>query len=195
VALTRDDYQAVARLHINNLDQSFLATLGERFLSEMYRAIDRADDCALIIERNENGEVIGFVTGGRSMGPIYKAMLPRVLIWGWSLALRLCSPKRIKRVFDILRYDGEGDFDTTSAELFSIAVDRGGRGKGVAPKLFSNLIDYFKARNIEAFRIIVGKNLGPAHGFYTKMGAQVAGELEVHPGETSTVYIYSNTNT
>jgi len=101
----KETLRAVAQLHIENLDKSFLATLGAGFLTEMYRAMDRAQDCVLLVEHYE-GEVAGFVTGGNSMGPIYKAMIPRILIWGWGLALKLLSPKRLSHVVDILRYDG-----------------------------------------------------------------------------------------
>lgn len=190
--LSKADYRAVARLHIDNLDQSFLATLGTGFLSELYRAMDRANDCALIIERNRAGQITGFVTGGQSMGPIYKAMLPRCLIWGWGLGLRLLSPARMGRVIDILRYDGVDGFSDIPAELFSIAVDPSGRGQGVAPRLYNALVAFFTTRGIDRFRIIVGGDLAAAHGFYLKMGAEVAGEITLHAGEVSTVYIHKN---
>lgn len=183
----RATYRAVARLHVQNLDQSFLATLGEGFLTELYRAMDKADDCTLIVERID-GDVVGFVTGGRAMGPIYKAMIPRVLIWGWGLSLRLLSPKRLKRVLDILRYDGGDGFADIPAELFSIAVAPSARGKGVAPRLYARLIEHFTQQDIPAFRIIVGGDLAPAHGFYKKMGAILVGDIALHAGEVSKVY-------
>jgi len=116
-------------------------------------------------------------------------MIPRILIWGWGLALKLLSPKRLSRVVDILRYDGGENSADIPAELFSIAVSPKARGKGLAPKLYTRLVEYFKNHDVEAFRIIVGKDLLPAHKFYLKMGAQKEGELELHAGETSTLYI------
>jgi len=180
-------YKDVAKLHIQNLDQGFLGQLGVTFLSEMYRAIDRSDDNTLIVDIIDN-QSVGFVTGGRSMGSIYKAMFPRIWVWGVPLGLRLLSPKRLMRVLDILRYDGDKVDDDVSAELFSIAVAPTARGQGVAPRLYEGLIAYFRDIGEPAFRIIVGDALAPAHGFYTKMGAKAVGQIEVHKGEGSVLY-------
>ena len=40
-----------------------------------------------------------------------------------------------------------------------------------------------------SFKIVVGGNLARAHAFYLKMGCAVAGEIEVHSGECSIVYV------
>jgi len=184
----RATYQAVAALHIQMLDKSFLATMGPLFLTELYRAMDLAQDCTLIVERDGN-QLLGFVTGGRSMGPIYRAMLPRVFIWGWALGARLLSPRGLKHVSDILRYTPETGEHQTRAELFSIAVSKEAQGKGVAQLLYSRLITYFQNQDIDSFHIMVGSALAPAHKFYKKMGAIPVCELEVHKGERSTLFI------
>ena len=184
-------YRQVARLHIDNLDQSFLATLGETFLSEMYRALDASSSTVLLVERHE-GDVIGFVTGGSSMGPVYKTMLIRVWVWAVPLGLRLLSPKRFKRVFDILKYSrADGDESLPSHELLSIAVGSQARGTGVSAKLYASLVEHFRSDDVKNFKIIVGEALTPAHKFYTKMGAKPHSSLEVHAGETSTLYIHT----
>lgn len=187
-------YRQIADLHIANLDQSFLASLGPTFLSEVYRAMDKSDSGSLIYE-SVDGQAVGFVTGGTSMGPIYKAMFPRIAIWGLPLALQLLSLRRIRRVMDILRYSqspDQGGVDALpDAELFSIAVSPSVRGKGVAQKLYTRLLDDFKVKGIERFRIVVGSELAPAHKFYLKMGAEVAADIELHSGETSKVYVHT----
>jgi len=190
------DYRQIADLHISNLDQSFLSSLGSVFLSELYRAMDKSDSSSLIYETAE-GIIVGFVTGGTSMGSIYKAMFPRIMFWGVPLALQLLSLRRIGRVVDILRYTRNSEESSGSelalpqAELFSIAVSPSVRGKGIAQKLYTQLIEDFKNKGIESFRIVVGKDLEPAHKFYVKMGAEVAHEMELHSGETSKVYIHN----
>lgn len=188
---SREIYVQVANLHAENLDKSFLATLGTTFLREMYRAIDLAENSTLIVEER-GAVVVGFVTGGSGMGPIYKAMLKRIWVWAIPLGLRLLSPKRILRVIDILRY-GEGDAsssDIPTAELYSIAVSPDVRGEGVAQSLYQRLESYFEGEGVLAFRIIVGGALAPAHRFYQKMGAQTHGEISLHAGEISTLYIH-----
>ena len=39
------------------------------------------------------------------------------------------------------------------------------------------------------FKIVVGGDLARAHAFYLKMGCAVAGEIEVHKGKDSLVYV------
>ncbi|WP_449284252.1 GNAT family N-acetyltransferase [Luteimonas qiangzhengi] len=49
------------------------------------------------------------------------------------------------------------------AELLSLAVAPEARGSGVADTLYRNLVEDFQARGVDAFRIIVGEGLAPAH--------------------------------
>ena len=77
-------YRQVAALHAGNIDQGFLATLGIPFLSMMYRAIDEAPGSVLLTEE-QNGRVVGFVSGGDGMGAIYRRMLRHPLRLGLSL--------------------------------------------------------------------------------------------------------------
>lgn len=183
-------YRQIADLHIANLDRSFLASLGPTFLSEVYNAMDKSDNVSLFYE-SIDGKVIGFITGGTTMGPIYKAMLPRIAFWAVPLAFRLLSIERFKRVLDIIRYSKSSNEDLPQAELFSITVSPSARGKGVAPKLYNRLLNDFKEKGVEQFRIIVGKELTSAHKFYIKMGAKVETEIELHEGETSKVYLHN----
>ena len=118
------DYRQVAQLHIENLDQSFLAELGIPFLSALYRAIDEAEQTVLITETRDD-RIVGFVSGGPSLGPIYKAILPKIFLWGPSLALRLLSPRRLKRVLDILRHSPPQDPSIPDMELL-IHIDPAG---------------------------------------------------------------------
>ena len=189
-------YRHIADIHIANLDQSFLASLGPIFLSEVYRAMDKSETGSLIYE-SVDGEIVGFVTGGTSMGPIYKAMFPRLAIWAVPLVLQLLSFRRMRRVIDILRYSQPSDIKSDDAnalpqaELFSIAVSPSVRGKGIAQKLYTRLVEDFRDKGIARFRIVVGSELAPAHKFYAKMGAKVASEMELHSGEISKVYVHN----
>jgi len=74
-------------------------------------------------------------------------------------------------------------------ELLTIAVNPSHQGQGHAEDLFESLCDYFKKINVKNFKIIVGRDLSRAHSFYLKMGCNVAGEVEVHKGYKSIVYI------
>jgi ribosomal protein S18 acetylase RimI-like enzyme len=186
-------YRQVAALHAANIDQGFLSTLGEPFLAQMYRALDEAEGSVLLTEE-QDGRVVGFVSGAAGMGPIYRRMLRRPVRLGASLLPSLVRPARLKRIIEILRYSGRADANQPlpHAELLSIAVDRSARGTGVAERLYRRLQAHFAAHGIDAFRITVGDSLAPAHRYYRKMGAMPVGRIEVHAGEGSVVYVQAS---
>ena len=182
-------YRQVAALHAANIDQGFLATLGVSFLALMYRAIDEATDSVLLVEE-QRGRVVGFVSGGLGMGPIYRRMLRRPVRLGAALLPSLLHPRRLKRILEILRYGGSGDVvGMPRAELLSIAVDPVARGTGVAERLYRRLQAHFAESGVIAFRITVGDSLAAAHRYYQRMGAEAVGRIEVHKGEGSVVYV------
>ena len=57
-----DDIEVVAQLHREQLADSFLARLGERFLKVLYRRIVADSGSALLVARAD-GRVVGFVAG------------------------------------------------------------------------------------------------------------------------------------
>lgn len=184
-------YLQVARLHIECLDRGFLATLGERFLALMYEAMDRSRGTVLLTE--EEGErVTGFITGGNGMGEIYREMARRPLRLAAALAPALVRPAKMRRILEIVRYSSSRPLadGVPEAELLSLAVSPKSRGTGIAERLYRRLVAEFLARGVDTFRITVGEALLPAHRFYSRMGAEVVGELEVHGGERSKVYVH-----
>lgn len=187
----QERYRQVARLHVRCLDRSFLATLGEGFLAQMYAAID-ATPGALLLTEERDGEVVGFITGGTGMGAIYRRMMRRPVRLGLALLPALVRPAKLRRIVEILRYSGDGGLpaDVPEPELLSLAVAPEWRGKSIADSLYARLAEAFQAQGVDAFRIIVGAALAPAHSFYQRMGAVPAGEMEMHAGESSTVYVH-----
>ena len=193
-AIRQADYRRVAQLHAETIDQGFLSTLGPRFLSLLYQAIDECPDACLLLAR-EGDRVVGFVAGTLNMGQVYRQLLRHWLALGLSLAPSVLVPWRLWRILEILRYSRGGGGDATAvptlpaAELLSIAVDPAGRGRGIAEDLYTRLKLFFGTRGLGEFKIIVGASLLPAHRFYRRMGAVPVAEIEVHRGAASTVYV------
>jgi ribosomal protein S18 acetylase RimI-like enzyme len=187
-------YRSVAELHIANINQGFLSTLGVGFVSLMYRAIDEGDDSVLLTVR-VNEQVVGFVAGATGMRPIYIRMLRYWPQLFWALLPSLFSPRRVWRIIEILRYSRSAGSGVSSgamlpaAELLSIAVAPAFRSQGHAENLYQALGEHFLRQALPAFKIVVGSALAPAHKFYRRMGAQPAAEVEVHQGSLSTVYV------
>lgn len=186
-----DLYRQVAQLHVDNIDQGFLATLGTGFVALMYQAIDESPTSLLLVEER-GGRVVGFVAGGCGMGAIYKRMLRSPVRLGLALLPSVTHPRRVLRILEILRYSRGHSLPSNlpAAELLSIAVDVSCRGKQVAEGLYHRLESHFLEQGVSSFRIIVGQALASAHRFYVRMGAVPVTEVEVHQGETSTIYVH-----
>ena len=188
------DLHRVAQLHAANIDQGFLSTLGPRFLSLIYQAIDECPEACLLLAR-EGDQVVGFVAGTLNMGPVYRQLRRHWLALGLSLAPSLLIPRRLWRILEILRYSRGGGGEVTAvptlpaAELLGIAVDPACRGRGIAEDLYAGLKLFFATRGLGEFKIIVGAPLAPAHRLYRRMGAVPVAEIEVHRGAASTVYV------
>ncbi len=183
------DYRQVAELHSAAIDQGFLSQLGPNFLSLLYEVIDKSPTSILIISK-ENGLVRGFVCGTVGLGPVYRSLLRRLPSLALALLPLIASPKKILRVFEILRHISKTpEEDLPLAELLSIAVTPAVRGSRLATQLYEGLRKAFGDMGIPEFRIVVGKTLGPAQAFYRKMGAMPRAEIAVHGGAVSTVFV------
>ncbi len=182
-------YREVARIHMQCINQGFLPTLGERFLTLLYQSIDTDPNSVLFIERNA-GRVVGFIAGGRGMGSIYRQMLKRWPRLFLALLPALVNPRKLKRIVEIVGFSRKQKPVTACprAELFSIAVLESARGGGVASGLFDALKQHFADEGESAFCIVVGDSLVPAHHFYQRMGATPMAQISVHDGQGSTLY-------
>ena len=185
-------HRQVAHLHAACLDQGFLSTLGPGVLTQLYRAIDESPASSLHVEERD-GRVVGFVTGSRGMGPIFRQMLRHPFALAAALAPLLLRPRKILGILEVLRH-GRGQNagpqePLPEHELLSIAVAPEARGTGVAERLYNALVGHFRHRGVAAFRIVVGDALAPAHRFYRRMGAEPRSRTEVHAGQGSVVYV------
>lgn len=185
-----DRWQQVAELHAGNIDQGFLATLGQRFLRLLYRSIDESPSGILLVEERD-GRVAGFIAGSIGMAPILGRLLRHPLQLAAALLPIVVRPRKLAGMAEVLRAIGRGRSPPSwpHAELLSLAVAPGCRRQGVAESLYARLRLAFLSRGVGSFRIIVGESLAPAQQFYERMGAQRAGRTEVHHGRTSIVYV------
>lgn len=185
-------YRQVALLHIEGINMGFLATLGLPFLTLLYEAIDRSPR-SILIAVQDGDRVIGFVSGTSSMKPIYKQLLYRFPQLLYALSPSLLNPRRLQRILEILRYSRSAPQREAQVfpafELLSIVVAPDVRGRGCAETLYKRLVQYCGSQGIDAFKIVVGDSLLPAHRFYKRMGAVACGRLELHKGEDSVIYV------
>jgi ribosomal protein S18 acetylase RimI-like enzyme len=185
----RQRYREVAELHVENIDQGFLSTLGVPFLSLLYETIDTSEKGVLFVAEEES-RLAGFVSGSEDIREIYKALLrrwPRLIV---SLMPSLFSPRKVWKIFEIILMSRKSTCvpGLPRAELLSIAVAAKCRRKGHAQELYRSLANHFSASGVRDFKIVVGDTLLAAHHFYLRIGAVNVGHLEIHKGQPSTVY-------
>lgn len=197
--LTAEDRQAayrqVAQLHAQGIDQGFLSGLGEGFLTLLYQAIDECESSALLVEITDE-KITGFAACSRGMRPVYGQLLKRAPKLCLVLFPQLIKPAKLWGLFEVFRQTikpadhglGEGA-QNPQHELLSIVVSPEMRGTGVAERLYQRLSGHLADSGAECFKIVVGKNLGPAHKFYQRMGAKQIGKTAVHGGALSTIYV------
>ena len=188
--LNSNDYRTVASLHCDHINQGFLATLGVPFLTLLYEAIDKDSESVLLVERMDL-KVIGFVTGTRGLGQIYKQLLLQPLRLIYSLKHCLLSPSKMYKIIEVLLISKDSSIPSNfpKQELLSIVVNPAYQGGGHAENLFKALCSHFRAEGASSFSIVVGSNLDRAHAFYTKMGSIPVKEIQVHKGADSVVYV------
>jgi ribosomal protein S18 acetylase RimI-like enzyme len=178
-----------AMLHRRGIDTGFLSSLGDGFLTVLYRAMISEQAAVVLIAEDESGP-IGFVTGMADTGDFYKRFLKRYAFEaGLRASPRLVRPSAIRKVIETLRYGG-GDHSGVEAELLSMAVVDERRGLGVAQRMQSQLLERMAGMGIPAVKVVVGSNNEKAIASYRRAGFEPAGTIEVHAGESSEVLVW-----
>ena len=188
--LNSSDYRAVASLHCDYINQSFLATLGVPFLSLLYETIDKDSESILLVERVDHS-IVGFVAGTRELGRIYKQLLFKPLRLIYALKSCLLSPSKMFKIIELLLISKNSNISSyiPKQELLSIVVNPAYQGRGHAENLFNALCSHFREEGASSFSIVVGSNLDRAQAFYTKMGSIPVKKIQVHKGTDSVVYV------
>lgn len=183
------DAPAMARLHVAEIDEGFLPTLGPRFLAQLYRRVVRSPSSfAFVAERD--GAVVGFSAGAEHLGRLYRSFILRdglvvVLTTGPRLA------RAWRRVVETVRYPARDDGDLPSAELIAIAVGREARGRGIGRELVDAVTEEFARRGVSAARVVAGADNEAALALYRACGFRTARTVQVHRGTPSEVLTWS----
>jgi GNAT superfamily N-acetyltransferase len=190
VPFTESQIAAVARMHVSEVSDGFLSSLGEPVLRLLYRQVAVSRHCALLLAQSDRGETLGYICGTRDTSALYREFLrSRWRVAVRMLAPRLLSPKRILRALETLRYPTSADAALPKAEIINFVVLPYVRGRGVATLLFEELMQWFHAQGDTTVKIVTGEHQVRAHHFYRKSGAVLHGRTSVHRGTRSLVYL------
>jgi ribosomal protein S18 acetylase RimI-like enzyme len=191
---TTVDAEAMARLHTEGMPDAFLPTLGQPFLTRLYRAIAADSDAVAIVAEGVDG-VVGFAAGVTSVGAFYRRFARRHgPMAALAAAPRLIRPRVAWRLLETVRYPSHvdaGNDRLPDAELLSIAVDPAWRVGGTGRALANGVLAALADRGVGELKVVVGAANLVANRFYARVGFREAGHLTVHQGTPSKVWIRS----
>ena len=65
----------MGELHAKRIEEGFLSSLGERFLTRLYRRVVLSPDAFAAVACDENGTVVGFVATALRVTTLYKRFI------------------------------------------------------------------------------------------------------------------------
>jgi len=205
VSARKHQCPAIAQLHMDGIQTGFLLSLGHDFLARLYEALVRSRYGLLLVALDDWGEVQGFVSASKSIRRFYLSfMLGPAGIKSVARFLIRRSPTRAKPagealgLYRFVEKCGESLFypfrksnpNLPEAELLSIVVKKEMWGRGTADELINALKRRFSNQGMKNFRVVVGSGNRRACRFYEKHGGKMSGQIEVHRGEISNVYVF-----
>jgi predicted ATP-grasp superfamily ATP-dependent carboligase/ribosomal protein S18 acetylase RimI-like enzyme len=180
--------RVVAGLHITGIHTGFISSLGIDFVTALYEEI-AASRFSFGLVAESKGDVVGFVVFTTDINKLYRsAILKGGLRFGFLLAGRMLSLRRIKNAFETILYPGRiSKLGVPRAELLSIVVAPEERGKGLSHTLTREGLAECKHRGIDRVKVLVGADNAPANKLYLKSGFEHVAQINNH-GVISNIY-------
>jgi ribosomal protein S18 acetylase RimI-like enzyme len=183
------DAPAMAHLHVTEIDEGFLPTLGDRFLGHLYRRVVRSPSSFAFVAVDDDA-VVGFAAGADNLRELYRSFV----LHDGVVAVVAAGPRIARswrRVVETLRYPAHDGADLPPAELIAIAVGHGAQGRGLGRDLVDAVTTEFTRRGITAARVVAGADNEAALRLYRACGFRTAATVQVHRGTASEVLTWS----
>lgn len=184
-------FRRLSKIHIEEIDDGFLSTLGPRLLIRLYRTLSTSPHAILIVA-SMNEDISGFICGSTNTGRVYMDFIKRAGLPAlWILGPKLVSVKRLRRVLETLLYPRKKEnIGLPESEILIFCVSKNFQRQRVGRALFNALIYEFKKRGVDEIKIVTGVNQIQAQMFYESVGAVLASTITVHKGTPSLIYVY-----
>lgn len=187
--MKKEHAEDVARLHRQSIHTSFLASLGNSFLKQLYKAIPTCRSGFGYIWQGPDDKILGFIACAENTGQLYKqALLSRGVLMVLPLFMRIFCFSTLKRIWETLRYPAETAENLPQAEVLSIAVSKQACGKGIGKALMKTAMNEFARRGIKQVKVAVWAGNEAANKFYQHCGFSLACTRE-HHGLPMNIYV------
>ncbi len=184
--------EEIVAIHRRELDRGFLSSLGRAALETLFSVAAVSRFGVLLVAQDADGKVLGFLLGTSDTRKFYREFLWKGGVRAFFRLLpKMVSFRTIYKLVEVLLYPRKKALQNLpAAELLDIAVSREHQGRGIARSLFHRFVSHLQERGLIEFRITTGEVLKGAQRFYERLGACKVGEVEVHKGEKTCVYVY-----
>ncbi len=185
---TGGDLARVAELHATQISEGFLTSLGIPFLRRLYRRVVRSNGSFILVEQIDE-QVAGFVAGVANVSALYRSFL----VHDGAPAAVMAAPRlarAIPRIIETLKYPSATG-DLPDAEILAVAVDPEHTGHGVGTALVRAATTEFLHHNVTAAKVVTTADNASAIAMYRAAGYLKAANLEVHPGRSSEVLVWT----
>jgi glycosyltransferase involved in cell wall biosynthesis/ribosomal protein S18 acetylase RimI-like enzyme len=182
------DARAMARLHRDALPTAFLPTLGEAFVTQLYRGLV-ADPSTVTVVADRGGHMIGFAAATPSVAASYRRFLVhRGVLAGLAAAPALIHPDVRARARETASYP-RATGGLPDAEILAIAVEPEARAEGVGRSLTEVALRGLARRGVAECKVVVGADNDGANRFYERVGFRPVTAISLHAGSPSNVWV------
>jgi ribosomal protein S18 acetylase RimI-like enzyme len=182
------DARPMARLHREALPTAFLPTLGEGFMTQLYRGLV-ADPSTEIVVAHRAGRVVGFAAATPSVAGSYRRFLVRRgVLAGLAAVPAFVDPDVRARVRETASYPRAKD-GLPDAELLAVAVEPEARAEGIGRALAEVALHGLARRGVAECKVVVGADNDGANRFYERVGFRPLTAISVHAGSPSNVWV------
>ena len=155
----------IVALHINAFRSVLSGQTGEFFLRNFYR---RIFEKGFVFGNINDDHLSGFVSGIVDDDSFYDI---KYYFWaGFGILTHIYSPKVIRSLFRHIKRQLAFRDIKIKPELLSIAVRDDMKGKGVGTSLINALEDYFREKNVTAYKVYTDMLYSTGSQLYEKLG-------------------------
>ena len=189
--VTASEAKALASIHRQAFPGFFLSSLGEPFLTQLYRGFARDSSAITVVVRDEQGIPRGAAVGTTEPAGFYRRLLKKR--WpGFAVAsarAAITNPTTVPRLLRAISYRGEVPPTGQWAQLSSVCLDPSLQGSGVGRQLATSWLERAKAMGVtHAFLTTDSDGNDAINRFYTAQGWRLAGEYVTREGRRMNRY-------
>lgn len=164
------DIDEIVDVHLKELSGNLLPSLGQRFLTALYKDFLLEKETILLVFRNR--ELKGFVLGVINFPDLFAKIIKHKFIkYSYLLSLSVIkNPLLIKNIIETLFYTKISGKTESGAELVVICVKKKYQNKGIGSLLLRRLETVLRDKKISTYKVSTTKDNLISNKFYLRNG-------------------------